>query len=388
MFKDSYDQYATPRQKEYLQAMDTYGTQAESAKALGVHESTIRKGVQAVKAKAASKGFAPEHDMTETCPDGYQVKGTSTLYDKDGNKKIQWVKTNVDKERQYEMMQEAIGALVSDLPRVEPLSYKGSPSSSLMAVYPLGDPHIGVLCWAAETGQDWDLVIAEKAYLEMFDRLIMTAPACDHAVIVNLGDFFHTDNMEGTTTRSGHSLDVDGRYAKMVQVGMLIIRRMIETALTRHKTVRVINAIGNHDDTSSIFLAEALRNIYDNEPRVIIDRSTGPFHYIEFGKWVAGVHHGHTCKADKLPLLMATDVPDMWGRTFFRTWLTGHIHHDTLKEYNGCTVESFRTLAAKDSYAAWGGYRSLQDSKCLVIHEEYGEVERHTVSIRQLGLDN
>jgi hypothetical protein len=97
-----------------------------------------------------------------------------------------------------------------------------------------------------------------------------------------------------------------------------------------------------------------------------------------------GVHHGHTCKADKLPLVMATDKPKEWGQSEYRYWLTGHIHHDTRKEYSGCTVESFRTLAAKDAYAYSGGYRAGQDSKALVIHKDYGEVERHTINIAQV----
>jgi hypothetical protein len=81
---------------------------------------------------------------------------------------------------------------------------------------------------------------------------------------------------------------------------------------------------------------------------------------------------------------MATDQAKQWGETEFRTWLTGHIHHDTRKEFAGCDVESFRTLSAKDAYATWGGYRARQDSKCLVIHKQYGEVERHTVNIKQV----
>jgi hypothetical protein len=133
-----------------------------------------------------------------------------------------------------------------------------------------------------------------------------------------------------------------------------------------------------------MFLSVALANIYENEPRVIIDISPAPFHYVRFGKVLIGAHHGHTCKADRLPGVMAADRARDWGETEYRYWMTGHIHHDTLKEYPGVKVESFRTLAAKDAYAAWGGYRSGQDSKCIVMHKEYGEVERHTVNIREV----
>lgn len=174
---------------------------------------------------------------------------------------------------------------------------------------------------------------------------------------------------------------MDGRYSKMIRVGVKIIRRMIDSALEHHEKVTVINATGNHDDTGAMFLNIALDNIYENEPRVIVNAKPTPFHYVQFGKTCFGVHHGHSCKMANLPLVMATDEPKMWGDTAHRYWLTGHIHHDSMKEYTGCKVESFRTLAAKDAYATWGGYRAGQDSKCLVLHKDHGEIERHTINI-------
>lgn len=383
---DRYLQFCTEKQAEYLLACrNAGGNQSQAARDLNTSRSAIKSAIRQVRNKAAKMGYSPGHDMTQACPDGFRIKGTSTLYGQNGEKKIQWVKTDVDSERRAEMMEEAIKAMCEDLPRLSPSSAPEICSNDLMAIYPLGDPHIGMLAWGEESGMDWDLKIAEEKFCGVFDRLVKTSPPCAECTIVNLGDFFHSDNMEGVTSRSKHSLDMDGRYAKMIRVGVKIVRQMIESALQIHQKVRVINAVGNHDDTGSLFLAVCLGNIYENEPRVIVDQSPTPFHYFQWGKSLFGVHHGHTCKADRLPMVMATDQSKLWGETEFRTWLTGHIHHDTRKEYSGCDVESFRTLAAKDAYAAWGGYRARQDSKCLVIHKEFGEVERHTVNIKMLG---
>lgn len=375
---------ASDKQRELVE-MIASGSSINAA-ALHVYKdsSNGHKVFKSIQAKAARAGISPEHDMSKQVPDGYHVRGTSTLYDSDGKPKLQWVKSSIDHERQAELMREAITAMSADLPRLPPVSGPEHASADLMAVYPLGDPHIGMLSWAQETGMDWDLAIAEQAFRGVFDRLVKTAPHCEQAVIINLGDFLHYDNMEGTTTRSGHSLDTDGRYAKMVQVGVRIIRQMIHSALEHHKAVRVINATGNHDDTGSLFLSVCLANIYENEPRVTIDQAPAPFHYVQHGRTMFGVHHGHTCKPAQLPGVMAADQPKMWGETAHRYWYTGHIHHDTKKEFPGVTQESFRTLAARDAYATWGGYRSGQDSKCIVLHKLHGEVERHTVNISQI----
>lgn len=370
----------TDRQREILQAVIDNKGQRAAARALNTNKSNIDRVMDIVRKRAALQGHSPEHDMKHTVPDGFKVKGVSTLY-KDGAPVIQWVKSSADDERRYQMMLEAIEALTNELPQIDHRDAPITGSEDLMAIYPIGDAHIGMRAWHSECGADWDLTIAEKSFVGLFDRLVKTAPHCKQSVIVNLGDWFHVDNISNTTERSGHRLDADGRYSKIVDVGVTIIRRMIESALEHHESVRVINAIGNHDDTGAMFLSVALRHMYEKEPRVTIDASMAPFHYIRHGKCYVGVHHGHTCKADKLPLIMATDKAQEWGETEHRYWYTGHIHHDTLKEYAGCKVESFRTIAGKDAYATWNGYRSGQDSKCIVLDRHHGEVERHTVNI-------
>ena len=363
--------------EEVYAAIQEHGSQAKAAKALGINVRTLERRIN----RAARQGYAPENDMVHVVPDGFHVKGTSTLYNKDGEVAMQWVKSNIDHERQHQMAEEMIKAMADDLPKAPKIKKPKDCSDDLMAVYPLGDPHIGMLAWAEETGQDWDMNIAREKMPAAFDRLVKSAPKCKKAVIVNLGDYLHSDNMEGVTTRSGHSLDMDGRYAKMIDIGVKILRTMIRSALEHHEEVHVINAVGNHDDTGALFLNVCMINTYENEPRVTIDPSPAPFHYVRHGKVLFGVHHGHTAKSNMLMGVMATDRARDWGETEFRYWYTGHIHHDSMKEYAGCKVESFRTLAAKDAYATWGGYRALQDSKCLVLHREFGEIERHTVNI-------
>lgn len=330
------------------------------------------------------KGVLPL-DSGNYVSSGEILKGSSTLYDEDGNIKQQWVKTDVDKQKAADTLREVIDSYVEGLPTFNKVDYNVTHASSdLMAVYPLGDPHVGMKAYKEEAGESWDLKKAQEVFCGVFDRLVKTAPSCEQAVIVNLGDYFHRDNVAGVTERHRHVLDTDGNYMMMVDTGLKIMIQMIDSALTHHKNVKVITTIGNHDDTGAMFLQAALKHMYKNEPRVDIDCTSSVFQYFQHGKCFFGVHHGHTCKAPKLPLVMATDRPKEWGSSDYRYWLTGHIHHDTRTEYSGCSVESFRTLAAKDSYAYSGGYRAGQDSKALVIHKDFGEIERHTINIAQV----
>jgi len=352
---------------------------------LSVDESSIRYRKQ----QLAKKGWSPEHQWTKEVPDGYKIKGVSAYCDEHGNVLRQWVKSEVDKERQLEMIKQTIESFASEIPKVEKTTIMNEHElmQGLMAVLPIGDPHIGMLAWEDECGQNWDLAIAETVFCKLFYELIKSSPRCAKVVIENLGDLLHYDNLQGVTSRSGHTLDTDGRYAKMVDVVIRILRFIVATCLDHFGSVHIINAIGNHDDIGSMWIARLLAVAYENEPRVTVDTTPGPCAYVRHGKTLIGVHHGHTIKMPALPGVMATDRRKDWGDTDFQYWHTGHIHHDSTfsaKEFPSCKVESFRTLAPKDSYATWGGWRSGQDSKCIIFHEKYGEVSRITKNIAEV----
>lgn len=354
------------------------GSARAAARILGTGKSTVQGRIPGL----AKKGYSPEHDLTHAVPDGYKLKGASTLYDRNGAPVLQWVKSSEDRERQVEIMREACIALTQDLPKLEPRKPTGDYRDDLLVAYPIGDPHIGMLAWAPETGDDWDLSIAEQVHCGAMQALVGAAPASRQALIVNLGDAFHYDSLAPVTPRSGHHLDSDGRYAKMVAVGVKIIRQCIEAALDKHESVHIINAPGNHDETGALWLSIALSHIYENEPRVTVDTNPSVFAYYRWGKNLIGIHHGHTCKPAALAGVMAADRAVDWGETLHRYWWMGHVHHESKREYPGVSVESFNTLASKDAYAANGGWRSRESMQAICLHREHGEVGRSRVSAR------
>lgn len=379
-------EWATPTQARYIDAVNEHGSFGKAAKAIGADRRRISEAIRRAERAAARAGYSPEHDMTHVVPDGFMVRGVSTYYDKEGKPRGQWVKSAIDRERQREIMREAFEGMAEELPQVARKIAPKNTLPALMAVYPIGDAHIGMHAWHEETQSgDWDLQIAERTHCAAMDALVSLAPPAERATIINLGDWLHFDNLDAVTTRSGHRLDADSRYAKMIRVGMKVIRQCIESALRKHKTVRVLNVIGNHDDTGAMWLSVALKHIYENEPRVEIDDSPSAFMYFRHGKTLVGCHHGHSCKPDHLPGVMAADRAKDWGETEHRYWYIGHVHHQAVKEYAGVSVESFNTLATRDAWAAAGGYRSRQNMRCIILHAEHGEVCRYTITPEMLA---
>lgn len=373
-------QFCTVRQLEYLDAIEKYGSHRKAAAALGVTKSSVTDSMKALRKKAALQGYSPEHDMTRTVPDPFTVSGISTMYTPKGIA-AQWVKTRVDAEKQALLLKEAIAVMCNDVPRLPPVDAPQHTMSSLLNIIPIGDPHHGLLAWAAETGDDFDSEIARHLTLGAVDRLMQSAPAAETCIILPLGDVFHMNDQTNATPASKHQLDVDSRYVKVLGIGIEIYRHAVIRALEKHDKVIVRFVQGNHDPQAIWALAFTIQAYFSENPRVTVDLSPSKFWFYKFGQVLIGATHGDTVKHEALLGVMAADRAKDWGDTKHRYWYTGHVHHQSVREFPGVVCESFRTLAAKDAYAAGHGYRAGRDMVCITHHIEHGEIERHRCDI-------
>lgn len=380
------ERFATDRQLEILKAVNSNGgSRKKAAKSLGISASAVSKTISRVNKRAAVQGYAPEHDMNHIVPDGFIVKGVSTYYDMDGYVKGQWVKSAIDTSKLKELLEDFAEDLVENVRGLAPIiKAPEATDKDLMCVYPMGDPHFGLYAWWQDTGDDFDLEIAESLTCKAIDRLVTTAPNAQHAILLNLGDMFHADNQKNIT-QSGHQLDVDGRWAKVQQVGLRAMIYCIKRLLEKHEKLTVRINKGNHDHHSSYALSLMIDAYFSENDRVTVDLSPAICWYHRFGKVLIGSTHGDTIKGQNLVGIMAADRPTDWGLTTHRYWLVGHVHHQDIKEYPGGIVEYFRTLAARDAWHAGQGYRAGRDMRLIVMHSEHGEIERHRCDIAMLS---
>ncbi len=319
----------------------------------------------------------------EPVPEGHAIKGMSTFLGPQGDVRGQWVKTDQAKVERDARFWEACTAHVEQYKGVaKRVTAPKFTNKDLMTVYPLGDPHIGMLAWARETGKDFDLRIAEKDLLSCLGMLVASAPASDQALLVNLGDFFHAQDEDARTPRGKNRLDVDGRLRKVTEVGFSILRSMVDMLLKKHRRVGLVNVRGNHEPELAHMLCMVFEAFYENEPRVKVYDNANPYTYVDFGKNLIGISHGDGAKIDQLPAIMAADQPEAWGRALYRYWYGGHLHQKIVREFPGCLVEIFRTLATADAWAHWKGYRSGSSLDCITLHREFGEICRSTTDLR------
>lgn len=380
-------EFATEIQARRIDLLNKHSTFCAAARAEGVHRKTFQTSIEQVKKKAALRGFSPDHDMTRTVPDGYQVKGVSTYYNAEGKPSGQWVKSSADELRRQEIIQATFDAMANDLPRVNKIVYKGVPIQTLCNLYTMTDCHVGMLAWHREGGEDWDLKIAERTLTGCFEQMVMSSPEAGTGIVAQLGDWLHFDGMAAVTPTNHHVLDADGRFSKIVEVSVRILRRLVDFALARHKKVIVLMAEGNHDLVSSIWLRTIFRALYENEPRVFVIDSELPYYVHQHGETMIAFHHGHLKKNDALPMLFAAQFPTIWGTTTKRYAHTGHRHHVEEKEHSGMTVVQHPTLAARDAYAARGGWLAERQVSAITYHAKWGQVSKITVIPEMLSGD-
>ena len=379
--------YCTPRQKQILEAIERLGSARAAATELGMNIGGASETYLAVKRKAAKFGYSPEHDFTRPVPDGYVAKGVSTYYNAEGKPAGQWVKASLSHEALVDAMREAVEGFKDEIPPVVSIVAPAASEEHLCNLYTFTDYHLGMLAWHQEGGSDWNISIAERTIIAALQQMIEQSPKAHTAVINIQGDFLHTDGKTPVTPASKHVLDADSRFPKIRKSAIRVIRSLVTMSLLRHQEVHLIIAEGNHDEESSGWLADLFSVHYEEEPRVTVNDSVLPFYVFEWGSTMLGIHHGHKVKNESLPLLFAAQFPQQWGRTSRREIHCGHRHHRDEKEYNGVTVVQHPTLAARDAYAARGGWIADRAAWAITYHKKYGAVGRVMITTEMLEAD-
>lgn len=347
--------------EEALRLVELHGSITAAADAAGISRTTMQSRVTTARARKS----------------GMIVTGRSTLTNlQTGEPVMEWVKESLDRQKAAEAQQAAYEALAAKLPRIAPTVPPRATEGHLCNLYSYFDYHVGMLAWNREGGDDWDLRIAEDSLHSSFAAVISQAPQAHKAIVCIGGDWVHVDGLLPLTPASKHVLDADGRFSKIVQVAIRGIRHLIAQALEKHSEVELVVMEGNHDESGSVWLRHMLAALYENEPRLTVNDSELPFYVSRWGDVMIGFHHGHKVKNEQLPLLFAAQFPKMWGDTTKRAIHCGHRHHVDEKEYNGVTVVQHPTLAARDAYAARGGWIAERAIQAITYHSKFGQVGR------------
>lgn len=365
--------------KEAVEIRSQHRTTSAAALALGVPRATFEHRLK----EAARRGMAPGHFNSGTAP-GFLLGKVTVQRAADGQVERTWERQSPDQNRLHEALRAAVEAMAGEIAPVAPVPAPDACNGDLCNLYTYSDFHLGMLAQEEEGGANWDLKIAERTLVNSFAAMIGQSPAAHSAVLNIQGDMLHSDGLLPVTPANRHVLDQDGRFSRIVGVAIRSIRQLVAMALAKHEAVHLVICEGNHDEASSVWLRLMFQALYENEPRVTVNASELPFYVFEWGDTMLGFHHGHKVKNEQLPLLFAAQFPQEWGRTKRRAVHCGHRHHCDEKEYNGVTIVQHPTIAARDAYAARGGWIADRAVQSITYSKRFGQVGRVFVTPEML----
>jgi hypothetical protein len=236
------------------------------------------------------------------------------------------------------------------------------------AVLPLYDLHFGRQY--ALNGTIIDHLDLAASLVPMITQFIEHAHSskATNVIIVVGQDFLNSDTILGTTTKGTpqrNSLPWHEAFAQ----GLVLLADIIDR-VSEHFSTKVVYSEGNHDTVLSFCLAKALEQRYRLSTQVKVDASISPRKY----ETVAGstlLGFIHDPNHPKLSSLMQTDVPEMWGQTSRRYWITGHVHSLGISSGSGYAVITCPSPAIMDEWTEDSGY-DYQPAMCGFLFSALG----------------
>lgn len=247
------------------------------------------------------------------------------------------------------------------------------------------DIHIGKLSVKEETGFEYNMVEARRRVNLAVKEILQKSKGfpIEKIVLVIGNDIIHIDTPFRTST-AGTPQDTDGQWWQMFRVAKDLYIEVIEV-LREVAPVHVIYNPSNHDYSSGFMLADTVSSWFSKDKNVSFDVSISHRKYFLWGTNLISTSHGDGAKEEDMPLLMASEVPDMWSKSKYRYIYLHHFHHKKQikwksgKDYQGATVEYLRSPSEPDGWHDRNGFTASPKAIEGFIHSKNnGQVARIT----------
>ena len=283
---------------------------------------------------------------------------------------------NGQEDKFNEFKEQLIGDLAKYSPSYPTLTRTQSEEGHLLVIDP-ADIHIGKLCDAFETGEDYNSQIAVQRVLEGVQGILDKSAGfhIDKILFVGGNDILHIDTPRRTTT-SGTPQDTDGMWYRNFLTAKQLYVEILEKLIALADVHFVFNP-SNHDYTHGFFLADVIRTHFRKATNITFDCSLQHRKAYRYGENLIGTTHGDGAKQQDLPLLLATEFPQDWSLTKHRYVYMHHVHHKLSKDYQGVTVESLRSPSGTDSWHHRNGYQHAPKAiEGFLHHKKHGQIAR------------
>lgn len=273
-----------------------------------------------------------------------------------------------------------IASMQKHAPKYPKINRKKLTDGHLLLIDP-ADVHIGKLSVKTETGYVYDTATAVKMVHEGVDGILQKASGfpIEKIVLIIGNDILHTDTPFGNTT-AGTNQNTSGmwheNFISARELYVMLIERLMLFA-----DVEVVFNPSNHDYMSGFMLADSVASWFNKSKNVTFDCDIIHRKYLQYGENMIVTTHGDGAKFADMPLLMASEDPQMWANTRHRYAYVHHLHHRQKhqflagKDFPGITLEIMRSPSASDGWHHRNGYTGApQAIEGAIHHPTQGKV--------------
>lgn len=144
------------------------------------------------------------------------------------------------------------------------------------------------------------------------------------------------------------------------------------TALSSTAPVDVLVVPGNHDTERMFYIGDVLMAYFKDSESVNIVNSGEYRTYYEYGTNMILFTHGDKEKVADLPLIMATEQPEMFARTKYREVHMGHLHKEKVNEYRGIKTRFLPSICPTDTWHKMMGYANQKAAQAFLWNKDSG----------------
>lgn len=270
-------------------------------------------------------------------------------------------------------VEEIFNRMDRDKRKISKIKIEKNVNSDKCLIINFFDVHFAKLAHSSECGENYDYKIAqERMHDSIVEYITRLQDEKFSQIIFAVGqDYFNsepTGNTVGNTKQ-----DNDSRYSVMFEKGVESLIDCIDLLQETFKcTIFVPLVQGNHSTYTEFYAAQYLKAWYRNDDSIIVDANPTPRKYFKFGVNLFGFTHNSEEK-DRLYNVMQIEEPQMWADTIERTWFTGHLHSEDVKEKGGVYIRQAPTMCGTDAWHKKMGFvNPIKRTQGFIYDENYG----------------
>lgn len=220
----------------------------------------------------------------------------------------------------------------------------------LMEIAPI-ELHMGKLSHEIETGENYDLKIAQKRFYSIFEEIFIRQDIekCGRCVLVIGSDFFNSES-DNCTSVNKIPQENDSRYIKLFTEGIKMYTKVLLTLREKFNKVDVMLCAGNHARAMETFLYIALQQKFCNDNIINFIENYRHTQAYTFGNCAIFYNHGDANLKQTIKSIPA-EFDNIWGTHPFRELHLGHLHKEVTVDDEGGMIT--RRIGSPCSTDAW-----------------------------------